>query len=75
MDKDDSQLENCEECISCNPHGSHQCEVVHQSRGKHANFKCLHLVDASHKEDQHEDHGQAELNPELGIVSLSQFPE
>jgi hypothetical protein len=31
------------------------------------------LIDSNDKEHQHENHGQAELDPELSVVSLAQL--
>lgn len=45
-----------------------------QSRGNHADFKRLHLVDASDEEDEHQNHSQAELNPKLSVVTFTKFP-
>lgn len=46
---------------------------MQETRGHHTDLHRLHLIDADDKEDKHEDHGNAELEPELGAVPLAQL--
>lgn len=73
MGNDECQFEEHEESIRCHPHSRHQSEVMQQSRCHDTDLKRLHLIDSNDKEYQHENHGHAELQSELGIVSLPQL--
>lgn len=46
---------------------------MQEGRGHDTYFKRLHLVDTDDKKQQHENHGDTELEPELSVVPLAQF--
>lgn len=70
---DKSELQEHEQSISKHPHGGHQGEVVEKCRGQHTDLKRLCLVNTSHEEHQHENHGHTQLQPELAVGSLAQL--
>lgn len=70
MGDDEGKLEDHEESVRCHPHGRDQGEVMQEGRCHHTDLKCLHLVDTDRKEHQHQNHGSAELQSELSVVSL-----
>ena len=70
---DKSEFEEHEQSISKHPHSSHQSEVMEKCRGSHTDLKRPCLVNANHKEHQHENHGHTQLQPELAVGSLAQL--
>ena len=71
--KDDDQFLVHEHGLCPHPHHGSQSEVVDESRHSHAASELISPVNASHKHQEHAQQCQAELDVELGGISISQF--
>lgn len=73
-DKDNNQFLEHEHSLRSHPHHSGQSEVVDEQGDSNAALTGRSLSDTHKKYNEHAEHGDAELDMELGGISLAKSP-
>ena len=70
-DKHNDQLLEHEQSLCSHPHDSHQSEVVNEDGHCHTSTVHRCSLHTNHKHQQHEEHGNTQLDMELGGISFA----